>query len=178
MICRVRAFSRSFTAARRCKSTVRHYIFKTWLEKNTKTLIAWSEGGFNLLRAADFLPSANVLGALVMGLDPRFRRLGDLVAGTIVIVEGKEPMLPPIQLSPAATPEELGALPAHVPFTPEERDAIDHLMRRKGSLSPARATELASLLAPVLARRLRLTYTDPVRFLGLLHQRATLARGS
>ncbi|HWO12691.1 MAG TPA: RDD family protein, partial [Polyangiaceae bacterium] len=61
----------------------------------------------NLLRAADFLPSANVLGALVMGLDPRFRRLGDLVAGTIVIVEGKEPMLPPIQLSPAATPEEL-----------------------------------------------------------------------
>jgi len=132
----------------------------------------------NLLRAADFLPTLNVLGALVMSLDPRFRRLGDLVAGTIVIVESREPMLPAIQLSPAPTPEELNALPAHVAFTPDERDAVEHLMRRKSSLSEARAAELALLLAPVLARRLQLTYRDPVRFLGLLHQRATRARSS
>jgi uncharacterized RDD family membrane protein YckC len=39
----------------------------------------------NLLRAADFLPTFHVVGAIAMSLDPRFRRLGDMVAGTLVI---------------------------------------------------------------------------------------------
>lgn len=127
----------------------------------------------NLLRAVDFLPAWNVIGGLTMCVDPQFRRLGDLVAGTFVIAEGNEAVLPPIALSPAPTLEELRALPARVAFSAEELDAIDHLMRRKQALSRPREQELASLLAPRLAQRLNLTYTDPVRFLALLHHRAT-----
>jgi hypothetical protein len=55
------------------------------------------EGGFpigfldsvlrNLLRAADFLPVGYVLGLISMAGDSRFRRLGDRVAGTMVVIE-------------------------------------------------------------------------------------------
>jgi uncharacterized RDD family membrane protein YckC len=42
----------------------------------------------NLVRAADMLPPpCYMLGGLVMYLDPQGRRLGDMVAGTLVIVE-------------------------------------------------------------------------------------------
>jgi uncharacterized RDD family membrane protein YckC len=132
----------------------------------------------NLLRAADFLPSWYVIGGLVMSLDPQFRRLGDLVAGTFVIVEGKEPILPAIAISPAPTLDELRALPAHVVFQEQELDAIDHLMRRKLNLSSARTRELATLLAPGLAQRWNVQYTDPVRFLALVYHRATHSRAS
>ena len=42
----------------------------------------------NLVRAADMLPPPSyILGGLVMHFDPQGRRLGDMVAGTCVIVE-------------------------------------------------------------------------------------------
>ena len=42
----------------------------------------------NLVRAADMLPPpCYMLGGLVMYLDPHGRRLGDMVAGTLVVVE-------------------------------------------------------------------------------------------
>jgi uncharacterized RDD family membrane protein YckC len=42
----------------------------------------------NLVRAADMLPPPSyILGGLVMHLDPQGRRLGDMVAGTYVVVE-------------------------------------------------------------------------------------------
>ena len=39
----------------------------------------------NLLRTADFLPFAFTAGLISMSLDERFRRLGDRVAGTLVV---------------------------------------------------------------------------------------------
>ena len=42
----------------------------------------------NLVRAADMLPPpASLLGGLAMLLDPKGRRLGDMLAGTLVVVE-------------------------------------------------------------------------------------------
>lgn len=126
----------------------------------------------NLLRAVDFLPQAYVLGTLVMCQNPRFMRLGDLIAGTMVISERGAGVLPAIVLSPPATELELSALPARVVLSAEELDALDLFMRRKDALSPARASELAGLVAPLLARRFGLIYQDPVRFVGLLYLRA------
>ncbi|MGQ0648586.1 MAG: stage II sporulation protein M [Gemmatimonadaceae bacterium] len=39
----------------------------------------------NLLRIADFLPPPYLLGAVVVALHPKARRLGDLAAGTVVV---------------------------------------------------------------------------------------------
>lgn len=127
----------------------------------------------NLLRAADFLPTAYALGAAIMALEPKFRRLGDMVAGTLVISEQRDAVLPPIEVQPAPTLQELRQLPLRVSLSPEELGAIEQFLRRRTALSNARAEELANLVAPLFAARLGVTYSDPVRFLALVHHRAT-----
>ncbi len=131
----------------------------------------------NLLRAADFLPTFHALGALVMSLDPKFRRLGDLVAGTLVISERGEPVLPPIQLEPKPSAKELAALPSRVPLSADELDALEQFVRRGRELNPLRERELAEMVAPIFARRMQLRYRDPVRFLALLYCRAIAGGG-
>jgi uncharacterized RDD family membrane protein YckC len=126
----------------------------------------------NLLRGADFLPGAYAIGLLVMGRDARFRRLGDLAAGTIVIAEGRAVVAGRLCLDPPPTPAELGPLPQRLPISGEELDAIEIFLRRAGKLSPLRELELAEMVAPVFARRLGVRYRDAARFLGLLHYRA------
>ena len=129
----------------------------------------------NLLRAADFLPALYALGIVSMGLDPKFRRLGDLAAGTIVVSERSDEALPNIELSPPATSAELAALPARVLLNANELEAVELFLRRRSQLNALREEELAELVAPVFARRMRLRYRDPVRFLALLYLRATRA---
>lgn len=123
----------------------------------------------NLLRGADFLPFGYVLGALCMMGDGRFRRLGDLVAGTLVIYEPRVAFRAPPQLSPPPSQAELSWLPPHVELSASEREAIELFMLRRGELSEARADELADVLAIPLAKRLRLRYAHPARFLGLVY---------
>jgi uncharacterized RDD family membrane protein YckC len=140
------------------------------------------EGGFpvgwvdsvlrNLLRAADFLPVGYVLGLLSMAGDTRFRRLGDRVAGTMVVVSEAVRVRPPLALQPPPAPGELEALPMRLPLSADEREAIELYLRRS-DLAPARRTELAQMVAPLLARRMGVPLGDPVRLLALCHLRAT-----
>jgi uncharacterized RDD family membrane protein YckC len=123
----------------------------------------------NLLRTADFLPFGYVLGAATMMLDGRFRRLGDLVANTLVIYEPRVAYKAPPQLSPPPSKAEQDWLPPHVELSASEREAIELFMLRVAELPPARADELADILALPLAKRLRLKYSHPARFLGLVY---------
>jgi uncharacterized RDD family membrane protein YckC len=123
----------------------------------------------NLLRAADFLPLGYVLGVVCMLFDVKFRRLGDLVADTLVIFERRAELKDPPQLSPPPSEAELQWLPAHVDLSAAEREAIELFMRRAGELPPLRADELADILAEPLSSRMRLRYKHPTRFLGLLY---------
>jgi len=122
----------------------------------------------NLLRAADWLPGLYAVGLLVMGGDRRFRRLGDLAAGTMVVSEDARRILRPILLEPPPTSAELAWLPDGIDVSRRELDAIELWLRRRGQLSPARELELADLLAPILARRFGVRYHDPSRFLALV----------
>ena len=126
----------------------------------------------NLLRAADFLPGAYAIGLLVMGRDPRFRRLGDLAAGTIVITEERHAVTARVRLDPPPTAAELRGLPQRLPLSGEEFDAVDLFLRRVGRLAPAREEELAEMVAPLFARRMGARYKSATRFLGLLHHHA------
>ncbi len=129
----------------------------------------------NLVRAADSLPSAYVLGALVMSLSPRFQRLGDLVAGTIVVVDQEVKVARPVVLSPPAHPQEVEGLPEHVTLDADERAAIELFLRRQDTLGPARADELARMIAPQLAARYQAAAYSPARLLALLYDRASHA---
>lgn len=127
----------------------------------------------NLLRAADYLPSAYAIGLVVAAADDRFRRLGDRVADTIVVIEERLRVTHPVQLSRPPTPEELDALPAVPSLDGTDLEAIELLLRRAPALSPARAAELAEIVAPMYAARMSgLRYSDATRFLELLYHRA------
>lgn len=129
----------------------------------------------NLLRAADFLPMAYGLGLVSMAADSRFRRLGDRVAGTMVVMEETTILPRPLVLSPPPTPAELEALPARPPLSAWERESLELFLRRT-ELGPARRAELAGMIAGPLGRRLGVPVADPERFLALVHHRLQGAR--
>lgn len=130
----------------------------------------------NLLRGADFLPFGYILGVIVMGFDLRFRRLGDMAAGTLVVVEERHSVSRPLALPPAQ-PEELAALPLRIHLPPEELDTLELFLRRLPALTPAREAELGMILAPMYARRYSIAkYADATRFLFLIYHLATAKR--
>lgn len=139
----------------------------------------------NLLRSVDGMPLIGpptyLVGIVVMGFDTRFRRLGDLVAGTMVVSEQRSALGGALQISPP-TAEELATIPQGVHLMGDEFDAVELYLRRANRLNPARDQELAEMLAPALAARFGLKYQYAGRFLALLYLRsggeiATQAQG-
>ncbi len=121
----------------------------------------------NLVRAADILPFFYAVGLLSMSFDSRFRRLGDFVAGTLVVYEpstklARREVKPPSSLVDADLPER-------IVLGREERQALALFARRRARLSAERAEELADLIAPALAARFGTTYKSSAQFLDALH---------
>lgn len=112
----------------------------------------------NLLRVADFLPLLYALGLASMLLRHDFKRVGDLVAGTLVVHDG--------QVALHGTPAEAAAEPPAVPLTPAQQTAIVDWALRTPRLTAARAEELALLAAPALRPG---PGTPGQRLLGLAH---------
>jgi uncharacterized RDD family membrane protein YckC len=135
----------------------------------------------NVLRAADALPltySAGLLslaGFASMAATRRFQRLGDLVAGTIVIVPERAGVVAPLVLFPPAVPYELAQLPDDIRLDADERQAIELFLRRRARLGRAREMELAAMIAAPLSERFGLKLPDPSRVLALLYDRAANA---
>jgi hypothetical protein len=138
----------------------------------------------NVLRAADALPLGytvgwlSIAGLVSMSATRRFQRLGDLVAGTLVVVADRASAASPLVLNPPAQPGELSQLPGVVRLDAEERNAIEIFLRRRARLGHAREFELASMIAPALAARFGFrpsdarSTSDPARILALLYDRA------
>jgi uncharacterized RDD family membrane protein YckC len=126
----------------------------------------------NLLRAADFLPTGYAIGLLTMTLDPRFRRLGDWAADTMVIVEERPRLREPIRLHPPPTAAELDQLPTRLDLPGSVLEALELFLRRAPELQTLREDELACMLASIYANRLNVRYENASRFLGLLYVRA------
>lgn len=80
----------------------------------------------NLLRLIDFLPGLYGVGLLVMMLDARHRRLGDVVAGTIVAREERIDLERYVLAGEAPS-----SLPTH------ELELVSEYLRRVGGLQPA-----------------------------------------
>lgn len=103
----------------------------------------------NLLRGADSLPIGYVLGGMVAMADPAFRRLGDLVAGTIVVIEGRTGVLAPVALAPPSDDERAASV-GRAALRPDEAQVAELLLRRAPRLGVARAEELAGKLVASL----------------------------
>lgn len=104
--------------------------------------VGWRESGLrNLLLVADFLPMLYVSGLLFMLFDQHFRRIGDLVAGTLVIYHDKS--------LPRVTAARTDPIPLPHPLTPEQQRALIDLSERAPGLPPARLDELGTIAEPM-----------------------------
>lgn len=138
--------------------------------------IGWRAAALrNLLRAADLLPIGYLVGVVSMALSPRFQRLGDIVAGTMVVAPEQTHRARPLELSPPAEPRELAALPEHITLDADERAAIELFLRRRHQLGVARENELAEMIAGRIGARLGYTHPSPSRLLALVYDRAVNA---
>lgn len=129
----------------------------------------------NLLRAADFLPTAYLVGVVSMALSSKFQRLGDLVAATIVVVPESTYAATALELRPPAQPKELAKLPDDISLDADERAAIELFLRRRHTLGVAREHELAGMIAEIIGDRVGYAHKDPSRLLALVYDRAVNA---
>jgi uncharacterized RDD family membrane protein YckC len=99
----------------------------------------------NLLRTVDMLPLLYGFGVASCLVDPSSRRLGDLVAGTLVVYAERAPARPP---APAAAPQR-----PPLALQLDEQRALIAYAERAPQTTPERQAELADLLAPLTGRR-------------------------
>ena len=95
----------------------------------------------NLMRTIDMLPALYGFGIASMCLDRTGRRIGDHVAGTVVVYAERAPARPP---APAAPP-----LRPPLPLQLEEQRAMIAFAERAPQMTPERQAELAGVLQPV-----------------------------
>ncbi len=107
--------------------------------------VGWRESALrNLLLVADFLPMFYASGLLCMMLDVKFRRIGDIVAGTIVIHrEPKRLRLPPVTAAPLALPFPLNA---------DQQRTLADLFERERTLPLERLAELGTIAEPLTGK--------------------------
>lgn len=99
----------------------------------------------NLLRWVDGLPGAYTIGLISILFTRDFQRIGDLVAGTLVVhVETHTPMPVLPRVDPLAPP---------VSLTLDEQAALMAFAERSPRLTSARSEELADLLNPLTQAR-------------------------
>ncbi len=120
----------------------------------------------NTLRVIDFLPSSYALGVMTMMLHPESRRLGDLVAGTVVVKEriGATPGLDHVLARHAAAVELRAQAPPVVDLarlqalTPDEVTAVERFLFRRAALPEQLRPWMAARIANTVSRRLGLPH--------------------
>lgn len=129
------------------------------------TPVTWTASVLrNLMRAADFLPAFYAVGLVSTLVNRRFQRLGDIVAGTLVVyrdeAQGRalsrraKPKAPPITLER------------------EEQMALLDFPERLNEISVERSEELAGILQPVTGKQ------GPAAVAEVIAYANWLARGS
>ena len=125
--------------------------------------------------AADLLPTGYVAGVAAMALTSRFQRLGDLVAGTMVVVPERARVARALELSPPGGARRARGLPEHVTLDADERAAIELFLRRRHNLGKRTRDELAAMIAQPIGERLGYSHRDPSRLLAIVYDRAVNA---
>ncbi|MEQ8787668.1 MAG: RDD family protein [Pirellulaceae bacterium] len=119
----------------------------------------------NLVRAVDmfppvFLGSAFIptggLGLAAMTMNRRFQRLGDLVAGTMVVIEERTWLLGVSRLEDPRAAQLAAYLPPKFEVSRTLAQALAAYVERRGFFSPARRREIARHIGEPLLRQFEL----------------------
>jgi uncharacterized RDD family membrane protein YckC len=123
----------------------------------------------NVLRAIDFLPGLYAIGVVVMMLDRSSRRLGDFVAGTIVVYDRRGDDIPSLH---GARDDDAAPLPQ---ISAEELALIETYLMRRSDLDPLVRDEMAGQIIQRVSRRTAIrpaTNQSRDEFLELVARRA------
>ena len=101
----------------------------------------------NLLRVADFLPPPYLIGVLLVAFHPRAKRLGDMVAGTVVSRDRPHEAPP----SSRAAPGDEAEAPSIPELDDESFRLLAQFAARHGDLGPAARTRVAAGVAARLS---------------------------
>ena len=124
----------------------------------------------NILRAADWALVPFIV--VVMGKTDRMARLGDLVAGTIVVNERVKEKKRSISFKEEKVLTIVSYIPDEFVVSESLRGALAVYLARRLDTAPARRYELAAPLAGALARKMNFPYqVDPDAFLCALWQK-------
>lgn len=104
----------------------------------------------NLFRGADLFPYFPCLGLIVMTLNSRSQRLGDLVAGTIVVVEQNSWLTGVARLEDPRAIQLAGYLPPNFIVSRPLARALATYVERRRFFSPLRRREVAKHLGEPL----------------------------
>lgn len=123
----------------------------------------------NFIRLVDFLPILYGLGVIVMFIDRRSRRLGDLAAGCMAVRERKavtlESLVAPGPYEPPVVPAaQQITIPNLQALRSDDYDIVQEYLRRRSGLSLEARERLAQQLIEGLQQRLG--YPVPVKDLG------------
>lgn len=122
----------------------------------------------NLIRIADFLPASYGIGALTVFFNPQYKRLGDMVAGTLVV---KEKDANALAYMPTKRGRNTVAVPGRLPddvkhpsevLTPDEIALLRRFALRRWEMTPDDSERLAYRLVVPLIPRLGLTFVPGV----------------
>ncbi len=113
----------------------------------------------NFIRLADFLPALYGLGLIVMFIDRRARRLGDMAAGCIAIRERGAVTLASLDAPstierPVVPPAAQVAIPNLRALRRDDYDLVQEYLRRRSSLSSEARQRLSRQLIEGLSQRL------------------------
>lgn len=98
----------------------------------------------NLLRVVDGLPGIYGVGLVCGMIDPSARRVGDIVAGTLVVHADDLPTGSKVPITPAQ--------PLPLPLDQDEQAALIEFAERSPQLTVQRQEELADILYPLTGR--------------------------
>lgn len=148
----------------------------------------------NLLRVVDLMPAATLVaidpenpyfqiplmtgmvGLFTMMMTRRFQRLGDLAAGTMVVIDERSWTLPVARVDDPRIPALASFIPADYRATPTMAKALANYAERRLHLSPGRRREIARHLAVPLIERFEFRRDiDPDLLLYALYYRTFLA---
>ena len=111
----------------------------------------------NIFRVVDMMPFFTfVVGAITSTLNARSQRLGDLVCGTIVVVEDRTWLFGVSQIEDPRVEQLAAYIPANFQFTRTLRRAIATYVERRKFFSAPRRWEIARHIAQPLSERFHL----------------------
>lgn len=105
----------------------------------------------NLVRFVDYLPGFYGIGVLTMLLNQKRRRLGDMVAGTLVVHESSRREAELFFNTPAASDV---AFHQAASLTPQEVELVEAFLSRRLDIPPAIRRQSAARIADMIATRL------------------------